>query len=445
MTAFNHTTFRATHNSYTGNLKGGARGSIYQQLAGGVRLIELDLHGDHYLANGDYEVGHDGGPGDQTMHGDGGLNANPATNAFSDWLAVMTNWCRLNANHAPVQLLLDFKNTLSADSAAQGNHGALNRRLQQVFGAALLTAESVGAWPDVSNLRGRVLVVLSGDMTSRVAYVTDKGANPAVSVNGRGVVVEVHESEAGNHSLWYWIGLQGADGRIVWKSHGHYGTGTTPSVAVNDAGWVVEVHKSQDKTRLWYQVGRVTANLDIEWGQSHDYDNGVLPTIQFASPASDVLREIHRSEAHPQNWDWRVTLNEENRSLSFTGNAKTNDPLWTKTRSGQVEVGQKPDSTLIYSTASVRQAPIQFEQVAFVEYQSGDAASIQQVARFAASKATPDAEPFLVNALSAGLVTRGWEYPQGYPALYPPLTYAATDQPYSSWYDQYCVGVGTVI
>lgn len=40
---FASATFRATHNSYSGNL-GGTRGSIVSQLDAGVRFLELDIH-----------------------------------------------------------------------------------------------------------------------------------------------------------------------------------------------------------------------------------------------------------------------------------------------------------------------------------------------------------------------------------------------------------------
>src|ERR1700712_2672723 len=64
--------FRATHNSYSGNI-GGARGSIGQQLDGGVRYVELDVWSGSYAGTGDYQIGH-GSAGDQVDHTGG----NPA-------------------------------------------------------------------------------------------------------------------------------------------------------------------------------------------------------------------------------------------------------------------------------------------------------------------------------------------------------------------------------
>ncbi|MFD2348739.1 hypothetical protein ACFSTC_04000 [Nonomuraea ferruginea] len=53
--------FRATHNSYSGDLDG-ARGSITRQLDQGVRFIELDIHDNGYATARDYAIGHDAPP-----------------------------------------------------------------------------------------------------------------------------------------------------------------------------------------------------------------------------------------------------------------------------------------------------------------------------------------------------------------------------------------------
>ncbi len=54
MARYDETTFRATHNSDSGGL----RGSIVDQLACGVRLIEFDAHARGYAALGDFRLGH---------------------------------------------------------------------------------------------------------------------------------------------------------------------------------------------------------------------------------------------------------------------------------------------------------------------------------------------------------------------------------------------------
>lgn len=42
--------FRATHNSYSGDI-GGSRGSIVSQLDSGVRFVEFDVHDNGYATN----------------------------------------------------------------------------------------------------------------------------------------------------------------------------------------------------------------------------------------------------------------------------------------------------------------------------------------------------------------------------------------------------------
>ena len=94
-------------------------------------------------------------------------------------------------------------------------------------------------------------------------------------MNSHGQVIEVHESEAGNHGLWSWTGQLETGGSVRWQRHGRYGRGTTPAVALNDDGWIVEVHKSEHHDRLWYYLGRLGADLDVTWLSNHDYDDEI--------------------------------------------------------------------------------------------------------------------------------------------------------------------------
>jgi hypothetical protein len=433
----NQASFKATHNSYSGDIAG-ERCGIVSQLDRQIRLIELDIHAADFGAAGDYQIGHDGGPGDQVWHRDG----NPQSNRFQDWLAQIATWSRSRRGHAPLQIVLDMKESFDLPSAAEGNFGALNEILLQCFGSTLLVPGSVGEWPDVDVLRGRVIVTLSGSQDGREAYLRDYGANPSVAANSKGQLIEVHESQAGNHSLWYWTGVRQCDGSVTWKKHGRYGTGTAPAVAINDDGWIVEVHKSQNHDRLWYQTGRLTAGLDVIWNASHDYDNGVLPTIRFQSLAGVSLREIHRSQAHAQNWQWNVTLNTGDGTLVFADNVKTMDPRWPFNRCNDLVVGITEHDRLVYSTAHVDRGSICYEQVAFVEYQSGEPDWLRIGARIGAAAASDDGA--LTEMRTAGMVTRGWQFSAGSPHPQPPDSYPATDTPYEAWYDNYCAAIGVV-
>jgi hypothetical protein len=433
--------FRATHNSYSGNVDG-AKNSLAYQLDHGVRFLELDVHDNGYTTSHDYAIGHDS-PGNLVDHGGG----NPASNDLRDWLAVVNTWSAQHPAAAPVVVMLDLKDDLTDNpSFAAGNLTALNQELESVFGARLLRAQDYpAAQPDVDALRGRVLPLLSGDGGSRTEYKRDVGYHPAVALNGRGQVVEVHDSGAG--ALWYWTGTYGADGRVTWLRHGKYDSGQTPAVALNDNGDLVEVHQSQGATTLWYHVGKLGADGEISWQASHQYDNGVLPTVAFTDATH--LREIHQSQNGNQNWAWNGVP--AGPTVSWTGNAKTSDARFAKataTSAGRtVSVwtgadGPTSAQTLRADTDRVGGDRIRYRQVAFDEFQKGDSAELQQGALFYGAPATEPA--FITSARQAGKLVRGWDFDSASQATTPLANYPATNHPYDAWYQNLLAQAGAV-
>lgn len=428
--------FRATHNSYSGNVDG-SKGSITFQLDSGVRFLEFDIHDNGYATAGDYAVGH-GSPGDLVDHA-----GNPASNNLRPWLQTVATWSAAHPDHAPLLVMLDLKDDLTDNTSyAAGNLTALNKELSDVFGARLVPANDVpGALGTIGSLRGRIIALLSGDPGTRTEYKADSGANPSVAINARGQVVEVHDSGGG--ALWYWSGTYGSDGRVTWLRHGRYDSGTTPAVALNDNGFLVEVHKSQSASTLWYHVGQFTADGDIAWSPSHQYDTGILPSIAFVSPTSNVLKEIHRSQSENQNWFWDATLNPSAGTVAFnsTTHAKTSDPRFTTnvSVSGTKRVtvstgadGAAPASTLHYTTDRIGFTRIRYDQVAFDEFQAGDSALLQEGAIFYASTASN--RSFITSSRNAGKVVRGWDFDSASLATTPLANYPATNLPYASWY-----------
>ncbi|MGW4962003.1 hypothetical protein ACWEPL_32705 [Nonomuraea sp. NPDC004186] len=426
--------FRATHNSYSGNVAG-AKNSIAYQLDHGIRFIELDIHDNGYATSNDYSIGHDS-PGNQVDH-----SGNPASNLLRDWLKVINTWSAQHPTAAPIVVALDIKDDLTDNTSyAAGNLAALNQEFVSVFGSRLLWAKDYPATPPtVDALRGRVLPLISGNGTTRTQYKRDVGSNPAVAINGRGQVVEVHDSGAG--ALWYWSGTYGPDGRVTWLRHGKYDNGVTPAVALNDNGDLVEVHQSQTATTLWYRVGRLGADGEITWSASHKYDDGVLPTIRFTDPAGTQLREIHRSQSSSQNWDWDGVLDAGAMTVSWSGNAKTSDARYDKTTSAsgtsRVRVwtgadGPTPSQTLRIDTDRYTGDRIRYQQVAFDEFQQGDSAELQQGALFYAAPATQSS--FITAARQAGRLVRGWDFDSTGDATSPLANYPATNHPYDTWY-----------
>jgi hypothetical protein len=429
--------FRATHNSYSGNVDG-SKGSIASQLDSGVRFLEFDIHDNGYATNHDYSIGHSA-PGDLVDHA-----GNPSSNLLRDWLRTVSDWSAAHPAAAPLLVMLDLKDDLTDNASyAAGNLAALNRELSDAFGSRLLTAAQVtGALGTVGSLRGRVLTLLSGDPTTRSGYRRDLGYNPAVAINARGQVVEVHDSGAG--ALWYWTGSYGADGRVTWLRHGRYDSGVTPAVALNDNGQLVEVHKSQNADTLWYHVGQLDASGEITWSPSRQYDTGILPAIRFVDAgAGTTLHEIHQSQSSSQNWDWDGTLNAAAMTVSWNSatHGKTSDPRYDKatSTSGTARVavrtgvdGAAEAQTLLYSTDRLGTTRIRYPQTAFDEYQSGDSALLQEGALFYASTATDTA--FITSARQAGHIVRGWDFDSTSDATTPLANYPATNHPYDAWY-----------
>ncbi|MFD1538329.1 hypothetical protein [Nonomuraea guangzhouensis] len=436
--------FRATHNSYSGNVDG-AKNSITYQLDHGIRFIELDIHDNGYATSRDYAIGHDS-PGNQVDH-----TGNPASNLLRDWLSVINTWSAQHPAAAPIVVALDVKDNLTDNpNYAAGEPAALNQELISVFGSRLLQAKDYPASPPtVDTLRGRVLAVISGNGETRTQYKRDVGNNPAVAINGRGQVVEVHDSGAG--ALWYWTGTYGADGRVTWLRHGKYDSGVTPAVTLNDNGDLVEVHQSQGATTLWYRVGHLGADGEITWSASHQYDNGVLPTVRFTDAAGTQVREIHRSQSNTQNWNWNGVLNAGAGTVAWSGNAKTSDARYDKTTStsgtSRVRVwtgadGPTSAQTLRVDTDRVTGDRIRYQQVAFDEFQQGDSAELQQGALFYAAPAGESS--FITAARQAGRVVRGWDFDSASDATSPSANYPATNRPYETWYQNLLTQSGAI-
>jgi hypothetical protein len=107
---------------------------------------------------------------------------NPRTDRLRAWLRAIARWSAANPRHVPILIALDLKDRLTDNrSFAEGGLARLNWELVESL-QGLFTAEELGSgpWPTVDALRGRVIVVLTGHLGTRLAYVRDPGHNPAV-------------------------------------------------------------------------------------------------------------------------------------------------------------------------------------------------------------------------------------------------------------------------
>lgn len=436
---FPNTNFAATHNSYSGNISG-ARGTISAQLTQGVRFIEYDINLGNFSSNKDYQIGH-GSPGHQVDH----TPPNPQSNNLADWLQMLAAWSDQNPGHAPITLGLDSKDDLSGQSSpADGNPSFLNNELQQYLGARMYTPVDLGSaqWPAWSNLKGKIIVVLSGNQTNRKHYRSDQGLTPAVAVNASGTAIVVYQSTQSSN-LWYWYGnAQG--GGFSWPVHGQYDTGVTPAVAINDQGTIVEVHKSETTSKIYSRVG-VFKDGQVQWGDSQKVGtSGSMPSVAWTG--STVTQINLDSKGNAQ----RVTgtVNVSGMSIQWSSPASTSNPRYPTSSATagaytiSVSNGSGPGgvaNTLFYTTPAVSNGRIVYPQIMYTEYQKGDSAQLEDDQLwFYASSSSDGNWSWDISSRASGKIVRMWDFEQDDTQVASPPNFPATNTPKDSWYTEYC-------
>jgi len=336
--SFINACFRASHNSYSGNQNGGHRGSIKQQLDAGLRFVEFDIRTE----NGSFLLGH-GSPGDEVFHSCG----NPGSNNLQDWIHIVANWSRHNSSHIPVILMFDMKNFFSASVLVD-----LNQIVKDSLKNALMKSNGFNPNSTLDSLAGRVLVVLSGNESSRDIYsafkndsliffveyqMKDNSDNLkgelfyAADASGDcGWAQQAHQDgkfvrlwdvtngdcqnpapnlPATNEPFFGWYGRY-SDAiqaftkipypKVSWKNPVTHDKGIHPDVAINRTGYVVEVHQSNNyHNELWYNTGKLsTDGNSIIWytgnKDERNYDTGIEPTVAIND--SLIVIEVHKSE-----------------------------------------------------------------------------------------------------------------------------------------------------
>ena len=232
-----------------------------------------------------------------------------------------------------------------------GNLGQLNAMLRTVLGNKLYAAEGFRRWPGLSTLTNKIVLVLSGDRTTRTAYLFDEGQDPAIAVSENFRVVTLHND--GGERLWYWTG-KSADlgGSVTWLHHGRYDTGRNPSVIFVDNQWVVEVHRSHTRDRLFGAVGRYQSDGTITWYPERALFDGRRSHLSLDGDGRIRLRFENTSGgisvAFGERQGFRVVFDEPN---------VTNDELGDPSTSRGVSVQNSSrvadsDRALAYRTAA---------------------------------------------------------------------------------------------
>ncbi|MHA1786531.1 MAG: hypothetical protein ACTSVE_15205 [Candidatus Helarchaeota archaeon] len=169
MIGYNGAIFKTTHNSYSGNLNG-KKGSLLEQLNKGIRGIELDIYG---LRN--FLIGHRY-PGHEVDFNGISLDQRISKLSLKNWLKIVKSWSdshRIGCEkpHLPITLFLDIR--LIIEHSVYFAYDELNSLIGNVFEDSLFTPEDFkkSSWPDLDTLRGKIIVVLTGEKAVKWRYV----------------------------------------------------------------------------------------------------------------------------------------------------------------------------------------------------------------------------------------------------------------------------------
>ncbi|MBV69992.1 MAG: hypothetical protein CMH52_01460 [Myxococcales bacterium] len=431
--------FGATHNSYSG----GERGSLTEQLTIGVRMLELDVHVDgYYTADDDWRIGHWRAGNDVADD----LDGNPDNDRLTPWLQLIQDWSNSNRGHAPITLAIDLKDTLSDQPGPdQGNLGALNRTLLDVFGNKLFKADDlqVRGWPSIGELRDRIIVVLSGNRADTQLYWRDVGKDPTLSMNAHGRVVQIHASF--QNELWFWTGFKRNDETIDWWHHGQYDTGQEPAVVMNDSGIIFDIHRTHHNSdRIYGAVGHLNPDFTITWFDARHFIDGRNPSVTLVG--QDRVRVIVDDDGERELIEGQ--LSEDRTQIAWGDASTTAFAHFDNSRSQGFEAVVAPDLTAGLNTLQYRfelgvLKRIQYQQIMFAEYQRGDSNEFALNSYFAAAAADDNAGAFLIPwALTKP--TRMWSFHEDRidDVFFP--TFPATDEPFADWYHEFMIRVDAI-
>ncbi len=444
MATYDVTRFRASHNSYSGH----ERGSLEGQLDAGVRCVELDFHDNGFKELNDYRVGHLKG-GAEVDH----IAPNPPDSLLTSWLRVVVSWSAAHPGHAPLTIILDSKDDLTENT--NGDLADFNSRLEEVFGACVFTREEFdgcGAWPDVDDMRGRVVGVLSGNGATRMAYRWAFGTTPAVGGNSAGSVVLAYRSPSGELNCWTGT-VDGAVGGVVWRRKGTLAVSdidlAEPAIGINDDGWVVAVYRFGPRVgqqahglRLGCKVGTLQADGRIAWSKMRVVEavfEGTRPSLKMNG---DDIELIYVATDGTGRQILAGTIDRTKRRVAWKHHAtKTVRPLCSTDEADSAARRVGASSDPLGSIGCVVDdgpwEPVRFQQVLFVERQKGEDPKAFRDALFFAAGASNGAD--IAHAKSESLVTRAWGFAendrtdgQGSQENFP-----ATDTPHEEWYQDY--------
>eukprot|EP01091_Cochliopodium_minus_P012585 TRINITY_DN3839_c0_g1_i1.p1 TRINITY_DN3839_c0_g1~~TRINITY_DN3839_c0_g1_i1.p1 ORF type:complete len:681 (+),score=185.88 TRINITY_DN3839_c0_g1_i1:123-2165(+) len=165
--------YKASHNSCLVDINA-QMPALKHQLEFGIQLIELDF----FKTSFNYILGHKV-PGDFVCKSE----VNPNTFQLTEWLNQVYEWSsKTRPLHFPLFVLLDTKNSIVDDVLDDEDckyEFSLNEILDSTFKDRMFTPHLLkekhgGEWPKTSELRGKIIFILSGDLNSRISYLKSK-------------------------------------------------------------------------------------------------------------------------------------------------------------------------------------------------------------------------------------------------------------------------------
>jgi hypothetical protein len=305
---FTDANFRATHNSYSGNLyliyDNGHRGSIEQQLDLGVRYLELDLLGKY--GNHDFQLGHF-----ELLTAIDYSHGNPSSDKLSDWIRVINDWSDANHGHAPILIAIETKNEFTAEEwglfsqfIADSVHNLVKppdfdyktTKLTSVMGkifvvsipgnGALTTTDpfifkAQGHISDPAQDTLGVFYTTHADNSYTADYIQTLRALRK-SIRLAYFTKEYASLPAPNYPscddpYFGWYTNYCENNKVIpkfdfaetsWSPEMQNDKGAGVDCAVNNAGMVVEVHHSQNYSShpgdVWYNTGKINGE-SIDW------------------------------------------------------------------------------------------------------------------------------------------------------------------------------------
>ena len=448
MATYDRMRYWTTHNSY----EGGPRGSVPAQLTENVRSVELDIWDNDFERVGDYRLGHFK-PGHAVALGAGAPGDNPSTLLLRDWLRAISDWSTAN-DHAVITLVLDVKSDLT-DNESGGDLEDFNATLEKAFGSRLFTRDDfdeLGAWPESSVLRNRIICVLSGNANTRASYRFCSGERPAIAVQQDGKTVIAYRSGAGD--MRYWSGqaklpIMGKPGGVVWRRKGTYAwspyTVSEPSLAMVADGWIASVYRvgpapgKPGPALLACTVGQLLEDGWIDWHGSDTFGKGILPTLESAGDGK--VRLVHKTDTGKSLRVREGKLNRKKAKIDWAKAESTEGPAFandTVTWKGHALHILTNAAGLLLCAFDGTQRAVGYRQLAFVELQNEEPMSeFVDPVFYGASASSRDA---IISARKQGLVARAWWFKDEHCVLppHPPQeNFAASDQPFGVAYGPY--------